>query len=98
MATRSILLPHGPWEAGGDTIYDAADRRVAKVTGDTDIEAEERAWLMAAAPELLAACRVALAAYKLAGHDTLDNSTALALRDAISKATDGMDDVLKGGG
>lgn len=99
MATRSTQSQWcAPWQADGDNVYDSHGERAAKVTGRTDMDAEDRAWLIAAAPELLSACRIALTAYQLAGQDKPSNSTALALRKAIAKATDGMDKILKGGG
>lgn len=50
------------------------------------IDNAANAHLISAAPDLLAACEVALAAYQLAGKDTPENSTATALREAVTKA------------
>jgi hypothetical protein len=82
----------GPWSTGcdedGHMVYAADDSAVADaLRDDGDAEAEvSNARLIAAAPDLLAACQVALAAYRLAGKDVPENSTAATLRSAIAKA------------
>jgi hypothetical protein len=78
----------GPWHVDSDiwTIEDGAHNPAAIASLAVRPERKANARLIAAAPTLLEACKIALVAYQLAGKDTPNNSTANALRGAIAKA------------
>lgn len=84
----------GPWSTASDpchfdsqtTVVAANGARVAEVTGSAFDEAEANARLIAAAPDLLEACKAFVAHYPMGTNPFLDDAFRAA-RAAIARAT-----------
>ena len=79
----------GPWEKCQNLVFDKNDTLVAKASRRQDGYVQANARLIAAAPELLHACKMALHWAENETMETLEDGRAriaTVCRDAISKA------------
>lgn len=78
----------GPWEADYDVVVDDSGIRIATIAdrANTPDALEANARLIAAAPDLLFACRAALTKLGNLSPESRHEGTERALRDAIRKA------------